>query len=187
MHTEGIWGAAMIIGPTDLAFMTSIFFGWFLFLCSHILITHFGKKNMVLVPIVVSFLISCAVGVWYLVSMLHEFSIATLFVYSVLYSLIHLLGIASYILLIFGVAYSSVRIRIVLLFIHARAKGITFKHIREIVQLFPVEALISDRLTRFVIGGILVERKGKYFCAKSEQAFSLHGYIIRTLRSIYGI
>lgn len=95
-----------------------------------------------------------------------------------LYALI----VFSYILGIFGITITSVRIQILCKIFSAGSRGITTK---ELMKDYNRTVQFSQRLHRLITSGEVKEKNGKYFVPRSLSPFILHMKMQELFRRLY--
>lgn len=164
----------------DFYILETAFFGFLLFLTLHILIYRSIDKIKVVNFLIFTYFLSS------LLYLLIEFFIfypqgskVPLFVSFLIYNLM----VVAYILGIFGMLVSSLRIRLLLEIGKGGKNGIT---VEEILKSYNKELIIGERLKRLVESGELSYEKGRYSLKRGFSVFLIHNYIFEFLRKLYG-
>lgn len=90
--------------------------------------------------------------------------------------------VVAYILGIFGMLVSSLRIRLLLEIGKGGKNGIT---VEEILKSYNKELIIGERLKRLVESGELSYEKGRYSLKRGFSVFLIHQYIFKMVKKIY--
>lgn len=172
----------------DLQIINSSIASFFLFLILHIIIFSRIDHSFVLVWIVKTCLLSSIFPFLFALLFSIVFPIAEysqtvhfLIVYTSSFLLYSLLAIG-YILGMFGLAESSLRIRILEEIAAAGKRGIQKK---ELYRVYNRDVIIAKRLKRFITSGDIIYRNGLYTMRKRFSYFIVHAFIFESMKKIY--
>ena len=166
----------------DTAILFTVFLSFVVFVLLQIIVFRRIPRRQVLVWMVIVFVAAGFIANITLLLLKHDISGNMLLFFLgiswLLYGLISLI----YILALFGIVESSIRIRLLAEVIRSGEKGITLK---ELYRKYNREVIIKKRLERFVASGD-ISFDGTYYMVKRKLSmFSLPGAVFSVLWKLY--
>lgn len=166
----------------DITISLAILIGCIFFILSHATLMRIGNKSSVVNTLLISWIGATVVSAAIL--LLFAAAYFQVIIAMLVSSSITFVCIASYIVSFFGIATSAVRTR--MLFVIAKKEGITKK---EIMTLYNCAKDVHTRIERYIKSGEVV-KQGNLYVYKQSHFFSpvqLHGWMIQTIRKLYGL
>ena len=162
------------MNPNDSLILLSAASAFFVFLVLQVIVFRRLPPPNVLSGIVKVFLVSAVFAYAFFIGI----GIRFLALSFVLYALMSLI----YILALFGIVESSVRIRLLREIAGEGKKGIPA---RKLLERYNKEIILKKRLQRFLASGDIVKEGNRYRLQKNVSAFSLPGFLFSLIWKLY--
>jgi hypothetical protein len=175
----------------DFVIIFQSIFSFILFFIAHIVVFSYKKSKGILtnllstyISIVIIHFVITYIIAFYLPILVDIDPLIKFAVYPLISFVLLSLMTFSFILAIFGITVTSLRIQMLTKILHAGINGLTKN---DILKQYSQEVILQTRFKRLTESGELISKNNKYYPRKNLSYFTIHTYALVFINALYNL